>query len=155
MIIKERKKVKPGMEIVLFGSILILVFMIWTVLVQTVDVKPVGVNGTEIGFATINVWFHELTGVHMWIYTITDWLGLVPIFVCAGFGLLGLVQWIKRKNIVKVDADILVLGAYYILVILAYLVFEMFPINYRPVLINGYKETYLSSDFSSVISQDC
>ena len=68
---------------------LILAFILWTILIQTVDVQPVGVNGTSVGFAAVNTWFHRLTGVHMGLYTITDWLGLVPIAVCIGFGLLG------------------------------------------------------------------
>ena len=46
----------------------------------------------------------------MGIYTITDWLGLVPISVCIGFGMLGLMQWIRRKGITKVDRDIFVSG---------------------------------------------
>ncbi len=33
-----------------------------------------------------------------------------------------------------VDSDILLLGAYYVVVILGYLLFEMMPINYRPIL---------------------
>jgi len=76
----------------------------------------------------------------------TDWLGLVPIFVCMGFAILGLTQWIKRKSIRKVDRDILALGGFYILTIAAYLLFENVVINYRPVLINGYLEaSYPSS----------
>ena len=39
---------------------------------------PLGQNGTNIGFATVNIWFHNMSGVHMWIYNVTDWLGLVP-----------------------------------------------------------------------------
>jgi hypothetical protein len=30
-----------------------------------VDVQPVGVNGTSVGFAAVNTWFHRLTGVHI------------------------------------------------------------------------------------------
>ena len=119
------------------SGVLLLSFVLWTFLIQTVDVQPVGVNGTSVGFAAVNTWFHRLTGVHMGIYTITDWLGLVPIAVCIGFGMLGLMQWIRRKSITKVDRDILLLGGYYILVILGYLIFEMIPINYRPILIEG------------------
>ena len=102
----------------LWSGILLLAFILWTILIQTVDVQPVGVNGTNVGFAAVNTWFYRLTGVHMGIYTITDWLGLVPIAVCIGFGLLGLTQWIRRRSIAKVDRDILLLGGYYILVIL-------------------------------------
>ena len=129
-----------------WSGILLLGFVLWTFMIQTVDVQPVGVNGTTVGFASVNTWFFHLTDVHMSIYTITDWLGLVPIAVCIGFGLLGLTQWIRRKSIASVDRDILLLGGYYILVILGYLIFEMIPINYRPVLISGAMEaSYPSS----------
>lgn len=128
------------------GSILIACFIVWTLLIQKVDVQPLGVEGTDIGFATINCWFHELTGVHMEIYTVTDWLGLVPIFVCMIFGGVGCVQLIKRRSLFKVDYDIVILGVYYFLVILVYLIFEMIPINYRPILIEGFMEkSYPSS----------
>lgn len=128
------------------GSILIACFIVWTLLIQKVDVQPLGVEGTDIGFATINCWFHELTGVHMEIYTVTDWLGLVPIFVCMIFGGVGCFQLIKRRSLFKVDYDIVILGVYYFLVILVYLIFEMIPINYRPILIEGFMEkSYPSS----------
>jgi undecaprenyl-diphosphatase len=82
----------------------------------------------------------------MTLYTVTDWLGLVPIFICMIFGLVGLIQLIKRKNLLKVDFDIIILGVYYVIVILCYLIFEMYPINYRPILINGFMEaSYPSS----------
>ena len=138
---------------IITGTALILAFILWTILIQTVDVQPVGVSGTNVGFAAVNTWFHRLTGVHMGLYTVTDWLGLVPIAVCVGFGILGLTQWIRRRSIVQVDRDILLLGAYYILVILGYLIFEMIPINYRPILINGAKEaSYPSSTTLLVLS---
>ena len=137
----------------LIGGVLIGTFAMWTVLIQCVDVKAVGQNGTRIGFADFNVWFHRLTGVHMTIYTITDWLGLVPIFICLCFGVLGLVQMIKRRSLIKVDRDILLLGVYYVLVIACYLFFEMIPINYRPVLIDGRLEaSYPSSTTLLVLS---
>ena len=89
----------------------------------------------------------------MLIYTITDWLGLVPIIICMCFGMLGLVQLVKRRSLLKVDTDILLLGAYYVVVILGYLLFEMVPINYRPILINGNLEaSYPSSTTLLVLS---
>ena len=88
------------------GTIMLILFAVWTVLIQTVDVQAVGQNGTDIGFAGLNVWFHKMTGVHMWVYTVTDWLGLVPIFICMIFGVVGLVQLIKRRSLLKVDKPI-------------------------------------------------
>ena len=137
----------------LAGIMLLAAFVLWTVLIRHIDVQNAGSNGTEIGFASINVWFHRLTGVHMLIYTITDWLGLVPIIICMCFGVLGFVQLVKHRSLLKVDSDILLLGAYYVLVILCYLLFEMVPINYRPILINGYLEaSYPSSTTLLVLS---
>ena len=137
----------------IWSGVLLLGFVLWTILIQTVDVQPVGVHETNVGFSAVNTWFHRLTGVHMGIYTVTAWLGLVPIAVCIGFGVLGLIQWIRRKSIAKVDKDILLLGAYYILVILGYLIFEMIPINYRPILIDGAMEaSYPSSTTLLVLS---
>jgi len=142
-----------GKKCLLAGIVLLLLFGIWTYLIQTIDVQPVGVNESDTGFATVNKWFHNFTGVHMWIYTVTDWLGLVPIFICMIFAGLGFVQLIKRRSLLKVDADILILGFYYILVIFGYLIFEMIPINYRPILIDGFMEaSYPSSTTLLVLS---
>lgn len=146
-IMKNERKILCG------GLALLLAFVIWTVLIQKIDVKPEGIGGTDIGFSAINEWFHKLTGVHMGIYTITDWLGLIAIFVCMGFGILGLYQWLKRRKILKVDFDIRVLGVYYIVVIFEYLIFEMIPINYRPIYIDGRMEaSYPSSTTLLVLS---
>lgn len=142
-----------GKRILILGGALIVTFIIWTVLIQIVDVQAWGQNGTNIGFSTCNTWFHQLIGVHMSIYVITDWLGLVPVFVCMLFGVVGLGQLIQRKSLFKVDYDILVLGVYYIVVIAGYLFFEMVPINYRPILINGAMEaSYPSSTTLLVLS---
>ena len=87
-----------------------------------------------------------MTGVNITLYNVTDWLGLVPLIVCMVFGILGFGQLVKRKSILKVDYDIIVLGVYYVIVIMCYLLFEMLPVNYRPVLINGFMEaSYPSS----------
>ncbi len=143
---KERKLFSVGL-------ILIAVFVFWTVLIQTVDVQTIGQNGTNVGFATLNHWFHNMTGVNMTIYHITDWLGLVPLFCCMIYGVVGFVQLVKRKSLLKVDIDILLLGVYYVIVILGYLIFEIVPINYRPILIDGIMEaSYPSSTTLLVLS---
>ena len=126
-------------------------FAVWTLLVSIIDVKAIGPNGSSVGFAALNAFVHRITGVNMNLYSITDWLGLVPIFVCISFAIFGLIQWIKRKKIKKVDYSILVLGAFYIIVITAYLMFENLIINYRPVLINGFLEASYPSSTTMLV----
>ena len=128
------------------GMVLLAGFVLWTVAVCHVDVQPIGPMGSDVGFASLNGWFHELTAVHMGLYILTDWLSLIPVAVVLGFALLGLVQWIKQKMIRKVDRNILLLGGYYIVVLAFFLLFETVEINYRPVLIDGCLEaSYPSS----------
>ena len=135
------------------GILLLAGFVIWTILIMNVNVKPIGPEGTSVGFAALNGWFHQLTGTHMTIYTVTDWMGLVPVVVCMMFGFVGLFQWVRRRSLLKVDFDILSLGVYYIVVILGYLFFEMIPMNYRPILIEGRLEaSYPSSTTLLVLS---
>lgn len=137
----------------LTGILLLTGFAVWTFLIQTVDVQPIGPNGSSVGFAALNGRFHQLTGVHWMLYTLTDWLGLVPIAVCLIFAGAGFIQLVRRKSLFKVDLDILLLGVYYVLVIFCYLMFEMVPINYRPVRIEGFLEaSYPSSTTLLVLS---
>ena len=145
---KEKKN-----KFLVYGIISVAAFAVWTMMVKTVDVQPLGVNNSDIGFATINIWFHRLTGVDMTLYEITDWLGLMPISVCMLLGFQGFCQMIKRKSLFKADCDILILGVYYVTVIVFYIVFEAVPLNYRPILINNSMEaSYPSSTTLLVLS---
>ena len=133
------------------GLGLLVLFIIWTVALRFIDVGAIGPQGSSVGFATLNKTVHNITGVHMSLYTITDWLGLVPIGFIMGFGILGLCQWIKRKNLFKVDWSILTLGGFYIVVMALYIFFEMFVVNYRPILINGNLEASYPSSTTMLV----
>lgn len=136
---------KSKKELFVSGGLLA-ALVIWTLLVKFVDVRAIGPRGSFVGLATINGYVHKLFGVHMALYTVTDWLGLVPLFISFCFGVYGLVQWIKRRNILKADKDILFLGVFYVAVLVVFLLFEKIPLNYRPVLIDGALEaSYPSS----------
>ena len=130
---------------------MLIAFVMWTVAIRFIDVQAIGPQESTVGFATINQLFHNLTGVHMSLYIITDWLGLVPLGFVVGFALLGLIQWIRRKHLLKVDYDILVLGGFYIIVMAAYVLFEMFVVNYRPVLIDGILEASYPSSTTTLV----
>ena len=142
---------KKNRKVLVLGAGLVVAFVLWTILVRFVDVRAIGPEGSSVGFAALNRFVHVLTGVNWILYTVTDWLGLVPIAVAFGFTIFGLVQLIKRKSLWKVDSSILALGVFYILVMTAYIFFEIVVINYRPTLIEGYLEASYPSSTTMLV----
>ena len=129
-------------------AVLFLLFIVFTVLVKTVDVAVPSFDATcpEVGFSSLNAAAHEVLGVSETWYEITDLLGMLDILTVAVFGALGLWQWIRRKSLMKVDSCILLLGVFYALVAALYVTFEIFVINYRPILVEGvWEASYPSS----------
>ena len=142
---------KKNKKTLVLGASLLAMFALWTVLVRFVDVSAIGPEGSSVGFATLNRFVHELTDVNWLLYTVTDWLGLVPIAVALGFAILGLVQLIKRKSLWKVDRTILALGVFYIVVMAVFIFFEVVVINYRPTLIDGALEASYPSSTTMLV----
>ena len=130
----------------------LLAFALWTLLLRLVDVRAIGPDGSSVGFSALNGFIHEKIGVNMYLYNITDWLGIVPIGVAFGFAILGLIQLIKRKSLLRVDRSILALGVFYIIVVAVYLFFEIVVINYRPVLIEGCLEASYPSSTTMLVT---
>lgn len=116
----------------IIGFSLLAVFIVFTVLVSFVDVKAIGRQGSDVGFATANETFRNFTGYHEGLYDFTEILGYLCFVPIAVFGLLGLYQMVKRKSFLKVDKDILLLGCFYAVLLAAYVLFEKLVINYRP-----------------------
>lgn len=125
---------------------LLVLSILYTVAIMFIDVRPIGPQGSVVGFAKVNQYFHTLLGENVLLYNITDWMSIPILFIILGFAMVGLIQLIKRKSLLRVDSSILILGGFYVLVFFVYLFFEFFPINYRPVLIQGVLEaSYPSS----------
>lgn len=117
----------------LIGVGFLILFIVFTVLVKTVDVEKIGRQNTEVGFASVNEAFNEMTGYHEGLYQATEIVGYAAFFVIGIFGGVGLWQLIKRKSLLKVDKDILFLGGFYVVVLAFYVLFEKLVINYRPI----------------------
>lgn len=133
------------------SAALLAAFALWTAIVAFVDVQAIGPQGSRVGLARLNAFVHQMTGVHMALYVATDWLSLLPVGICLGFGLLGLGQLIARRSIRKVDCDILLLGGFYVAVMAAYLLFECVVVNCRPVLIDGRLEASYPSSTTMLV----
>lgn len=125
---------------------LLCLFLIFTIIIKIVDVQAIGPNNSEVGLATINKAFHDFFNYNETFYKISKILGYLSFLIIALYGIIGLYQLIKKKSIFKVDKNILILGAFYVLVLFVYALFEVIIINYRPVLEEGVLEaSYPSS----------
>lgn len=134
-----------------FSALLFAGFILLLVLLLTVDVRPAGPEGTEIGLAACNLWARDLIGTNLLWYTVTDWLGLVALAVAAGFAVLGLCQWVRRRRFLRVDADVLLLGALYALTFGIYVFFEFCIVNYRPILLGIVPEASFPSSHTLLV----
>lgn len=116
-----------------FTAILFTGFIIYTLCVMHVDIKPLGLEGSKIGFASINVPIHEFLGYNMIFYYISKFIGILTFAVAGFFGVLTIVEMVVRKGIFKANQSLYALMVIYVLVILAYIFFEKVPVNFRPV----------------------
>lgn len=124
-----------------------LVVILATVLVSVVDVQPAGVEGTNIGFASVNTGFFSRFGQNDTFYKISKYAGLLCFAAAGGFGCFFLLQLFRRKSLAKVDRNLTVLVMLYILTAALYLLFEkVLVINYRPILRDkGLESSYPST----------
>ncbi len=119
------------------AGIYFVLFLLLIVLVKTVDVAQIGPEGTSIGLSHINNAVHQVFGVNLIWYNLTEIFGILAILVVGCFGVMGLVQLIQRKSLLKVDKEILCLGGLYVVVLAAYAFFEKVIVNYRPIIEDG------------------
>ena len=131
---------------IIISSCLVFLSILFTILVKNVDVSSIGPNGSRVGFSSINKFFHDLIGVNLFFYKLTDILGYLAILLAVGYAIVGLLQLIKRKSILKIDKQIIVTGIFYVIIVCIYVFFEKVIINYRPTLIDDILEaSYPSS----------
>ena len=121
--------------------ILFFIAVIFTILVKFVDVQSIGPKGSSVGFSTINGFVHQLTGENDIWYDITKYLGILPFLYVLFYGFIGLKQLVSTKKLSQVDKKIIVLGFFYVVVGIVYILFDKIPINYRPVLEDGVLES--------------
>lgn len=118
----------------IISGVLLALFLLWIVLLKTVDVRPVGPAGTSIGFATVNEAFQEAFTFNKLLYTVTKLLGVLTIAVAGAFAIFGVVQWIQRRKLLRVDLEIRNLAVLYVVFAALYVFFEKVIINYRPMI---------------------
>ncbi len=136
-------KKRKNMKVVLI--ILFIIVTMYIISVKTVDVQAIGPNGSAVGFATINGWFHQMIGLNDTWYKITKYLGVLPFLYVLFYGIIGMRQLLNTKSIKKMDKKIIALGCFYVAVGLVYILFEKVIINYRPVILDDSLEASFPS----------
>ena len=121
----------------IWAAIFGLLFVALIALLFTYDVSPIGPEGTEIGFSSINGATHEFLGISETFYSMTEIIGYASFAVAGGFALVGAVQMIKRKSLLKVDKKLLALAGLYAVTVIFYALFEVVVVNYRPIIEAG------------------
>lgn len=103
-----------------------------------VDRQPIGQDGTEVGFGTVNAAIERgIEPNDLWDKA-GDAVLALSILIAACFAVTGLVEWIRRKSLRKVDPRILAMGGLFLIVILLYVLFDkVFVLNYRPAICPG------------------
>ncbi len=130
----------------MLSAILFVLFIIFTIVVKFVDVHNIGPQGSVVGLATINNSFRNVLDYNATFYKISEILGYISLLLVGLYGVVGIKQLIEKKSLFKVDRSILLLGMFYILVAIIYVIFEFVVINYRPIILDeGLEASYPSS----------
>ena len=127
--------------------VMLVVTILFSVLTFVVDRKPIGYDGTSVGFSSINGLFAGSFGYNPVMDTLSDIAMYLSFLVVAAFAFIGVMQLIRGKSLSKVDKTIIGLGILYVVVAVLYVAFDKIPINYRPILQPG--ETELETSFPS------
>jgi undecaprenyl-diphosphatase len=121
-------------------------FMIYTIMTMFVDVRPIGPEGSSVGFAAANGPVHDALPYNETFDKITDiimYLSFLTVFV---WGLVGVLQLVKKKSLKEVDSRLYVLLLFYAITVIIYVFFDKVPINYRPVILDeGLEPSYPST----------
>lgn len=130
----------------LITIISLIIVILYILLIKFVDVQAIGPQNTKVGCATINHFFQNLLPYNDIFYKISKYFGYLSFLLIFFYAFIGLYQLIKYKSIEKVDKKIIMLGFFYIIVLITYFFFEKVSLNYRPVILDeGLEASFPSS----------
>ena len=129
--------------LLIVGISLLVLFILFTILVKTVDVAVIGESLTEVGLSSVNNSVYNSLGSSDTFDKISDILLILSFGVGGVFCALGAYRLFKEK---RLDLSLVILGVFYVVLLIAYIAFDHIHINYAPLLKDGMpKESYPSS----------
>ena len=143
----DKKRLSQALTVrIITSACLLVAFAVFTVAVTAADVRPVGADGTDIGFAGLNTAVRDAVGYSPVLFAVSEYLGYIALAVMAFFAGVGLVRLIRGRSLKAVGSEIWLTGGFYVLLLAVYLLFEKLEINYRPLKLEGELEaSYPSS----------
>lgn len=125
---------------------LFVVFAVFTIIAKFVDTGLVLTTNTKIGLSSINKPIFDSIKISDAWGTVSTVLFLVAALVALALIVIGVREFIKTKQLSKVNHKILFLIGLYMLTVFFYFLFEILIVNYRPLLDEGLaKASYPSS----------
>lgn len=138
---EQRNKKSLSITIGFFAA-----FIIYTILTMLVDVRPIGPEGSSVGFAAINGPVHDALPYSETFDKITDIIMYSSFLTVFVWGVVGVIQLVQKKSLKEVDSRLYVLLLFYVITVIIYVLFDKVPINYRPVILDeGLEPSYPST----------
>ena len=135
----------------IISAVSLLLFIALTCALAVFDLRPIGPEGSTIGLGGINGWMLEIQKavperIQNIFYVVSEFVGIVSLFVMLAFAVYGVAQLISRRSLKKIDLNLYFLAALYAVMLALYVLFEIVVINCRPILVDGALEaSYPSS----------
>ena len=132
----------------LISGLFAISFIIFTIVFKTVDVTYLPVSNTYLGLSHFNIDFSNYV---ISTEKYTDFAKISDLFLYLSFaftlvmGVIGVIQWIKNKSLLKVDKRLFILLGGYVALVAIYFIFEVMKLNYSPDLSKGLKASYPST----------
>ena len=124
-------------------AFLLFLFILTMASILIFDERQIGESMSFVGLATINESIFNVIGASKACDVISDMILILSLLICLCMASLGGYKLIKEK---KLDLTLVILGAFYLLLLIAYIVFDHIHINYSPLLKDGEpKESFPSS----------
>lgn len=129
-----------------------ILFVLFTISLIFVDVRLIGETNAKIGLGFINEISSKIN-YNSTLDKISDIFLALGIIGVLFFGIVGVIQLIKRKSLKKVDREIIVFGIFLIIMVMLWITFDKFlVINYRPILIDGEIEASYPSTHVMIVT---
>ena len=137
---------KKEVKGIIFTILFFVLFVGFLYCVKNIDVDSIGPNGGKVGLSHINKQVFDKFGQDPNWDKISDYILYGAMATVAIFALIGLKQLIQRKSLLKIDADIYLLAAFYVVVVGVYVAFDKVIINCRPIVTDeGIEASFPSS----------